>query len=120
MEFFGDEKWSFENKYTDKALQNTILEIEQEITFRKIGYKMLDLSKQCQIFCITHSAQIASLADIHYLISKSTVGSETETKIKTLDYNGRVNELSRILGGINVTDSQRAAAVDMLNNRDGN
>ena len=89
-------------------------------TARKIGYKMLDLSKQCQIFCITHSAQIASLADTHYLISKSTVGGETETKIKSLDYDGRVNELSRILGGINVTDSQRAAAVDMLNNRDGN
>ena len=89
-------------------------------TARKIGYKMLDLAKQCQIFCITHSAQIASLADIHYLISKSTVGGETETKIEVLDYNGRVNELSRILGGINVTDSQRAAAVDMLNNRDGN
>ncbi len=87
-------------------------------TARKIGYKMLDLSKQCQIFCITHSAQIASLADTHYLISKSTVGAETETKIETLDYDGRVRELSRILGGINVTDSQRAAAVDMLNNRE--
>ena len=86
-------------------------------TARKIGFKMMDMSKGLQILCITHSAQIASLADIHFLISKSEVNGATETAVQTLDYNGRVKELSRILGGINVTDSQRAAAVDMLNER---
>jgi DNA repair protein RecN (Recombination protein N) len=73
-----------------------------------------------QIFCVTHSAQIASLADIHFLISKSEVCGKTETSVKSLDYDGRVKELSRILGGINITDSQRAAAIDMLNEQETN
>lgn len=86
-------------------------------TARKIGLKMLSLSSSTQLFCVTHSAQIASLGDIHYLISKSDVNGATETKVSVLDYDGRVTELSRILGGIDVTDSQRAAAVDMLNEK---
>lgn len=87
-------------------------------TARKIGLKMMDMASGLQIFCVTHSAQIASLADIHFLISKSVVNSATETSVRALDYNGRVKELSRILGGINVTESQRAAAIDMLNERE--
>ena len=84
-------------------------------TARKIGLKMRAMSRGLQIFCVTHSAQIASLADIHFLISKSEVNGKTQTSVRTLDYDGRVKELSRILGGINVTDAQRAAAIDMLN-----
>ena len=84
---------------------------------RKIGIKMLELSKSAQLFCVTHSAQIASLGDRHFLISKSDVQSETQTSVKILDYEGRVAELSRILGGINVTDAQRAAARDMLDEK---
>ena len=87
-------------------------------TARKIGIKMKSMSSNLQIFCVTHSAQIASLADIHYLIRKSEIAGKTETSVKALDYDGRVKELSRILGGINVTDAQRAAAVDMLNERE--
>lgn len=87
-------------------------------TARKIGLKMIDMSSSLQIFCVTHSAQIASLADIHFLISKGEVNGATETSVKPLDYDGRVKELSRILGGINVTESQRAAAIDMLNERE--
>ena len=83
-------------------------------TARKIGIKMRDLSKNAQVFCVTHSAQIASLADVHLLISKSDVTGVTETSVTPLDYGGRVAELSRILGGINVTASQREAAIDML------
>ena len=88
-------------------------------TARKIGIKMLELSSSAQLFCVTHSAQIASLADIHFLISKSDVNGSTETSVEVLDSEGRISELSRILGGINVTDSQRAAAIDMLEERDG-
>ena len=86
-------------------------------TARKIGIKMLSLSKNTQLFCVTHSAQIASLADIHFLISKSDINGATETGVKKLDDEGRIVELSRILGGIDVTESQRAAARDMLNER---
>ena len=87
-------------------------------TARKIGVKLLSASSNVQIFCITHSAQIASLADMHILISKSDVNGATETSVKVLDQAGRVTELSRILGGINVTESQKAAAVDMLKERE--
>ena len=87
-------------------------------TARKIGIKMLSLSKNTQLFCVTHSAQIASLGDLHFLISKSDVNGATETSVNVLDRDGRVAELSRILGGIDVTDAQRAAATDMLDERD--
>lgn len=87
-------------------------------TARKIGIKMLSLSRSTQLFCVTHSAQIASLADMHFLISKGDVNGETETAVKMLDNDGRITELSRILGGIDVTVSQRAAAEDMLKERD--
>ena len=86
-------------------------------TARKIGIKMLSLSKSTQLFCVTHSAQIASLGDKHFLISKSDVNGATQTAVTELDYEGRVRELSRILGGIDVTDSQRAAACDMINEK---
>ncbi len=83
-------------------------------TARKIGIKMLSLSKTTQLFSVTHSAQIASLADKHFLISKSDINGETETSVTVLDNEGRIKELSRILGGINITTSQIAAAEDML------
>lgn len=86
-------------------------------TARKIGIKMCELSRSAQIFCVTHSAQIASVADKHFLISKSDIDGKTETSVRELDTEGRINELSRILGGINVTEAQRAAARDMLNER---
>ena len=86
-------------------------------TARKIGIKMLSLSKNTQLFCVTHSAQIASLGDVHFLISKSDINGATETSVRELDEDGRIAELSRILGGIDVTDSQREAARDMLKER---
>ena len=87
-------------------------------TARKIGIKMLSLSKSTQIFCVTHSAQIASLSDEHLLISKSDVNGKTETSVRALDREGRIEEISRILGGIDVTDSQKDAARDMLEEKD--
>ncbi len=83
-------------------------------TARKIGIKMKELARGAQVFCVTHSAQIASLSDTHFLISKSDVNGATETQVRVLDFDGRVAEISRILGGISVTDAQRSAAVDML------
>ena len=108
---------------TDKDGISTVVfdEIDAGVsgkTARKIGIRMLELSKNTQIFCVTHSAQIASLADMHYLIAKSAVDGETETHVSELDFDGRLDELSRILGGINITSSQRQAALDMLNERE--
>ncbi len=82
-------------------------------TARKIGMKLLELSERTQVFCVTHSAQIASLADAHYLIAKHEENGRTVTSLTALDEEGRINELSRVLGGIHVTDAQRQAAIDM-------
>ena len=82
-------------------------------TARKIGLKLLELSRHTQILCVTHSAQIASLADTHYLIAKREADGRTITTVKELDEEGRIRELSRVLGGISVTDAQRQAAIDM-------
>ena len=87
-------------------------------TARKIGIKILELSRSAQLFSVTHSAQIASLSDKHFLISKRETESSVETQIELLSREGRINELSRILGGINVTDAQRKAAIDMLDERE--
>lgn len=88
-------------------------------TARKIGMKMHELATVSQVIAVTHSAQIASLADGHFLIRKSDVNGITETGVKLLDYEGRVAEISRILGGIDVTPAQREAAIDMLKDRMG-
>jgi DNA repair protein RecN (Recombination protein N) len=86
-------------------------------TARKIGMKMHELSCVSQIICVTHSAQIASLADQHFLIAKGIKNGTTETSVTLLDKNGRVEEIARILGGIDVTVAQRDAAIDMLRDR---
>ena len=83
-------------------------------TSRKIGIKLLDISKKTQILCVTHSAQIATLADGHYLISKKEVDGRARTSVRLLDSDERVLEAARILGGIKITEAQRQAAYDML------
>ena len=87
-------------------------------TARKIGMKMRELSRSSQLFCVTHSAQIASLADDHLLIKKTEKNKKTETSVYSLNRDGRVAELSRILGGIDVTEAQKRAAEDMLDEKD--
>ncbi len=83
-------------------------------TARKIGIKLKHSAENSQVLCVTHSAQIASLANSHFLISKADADGSVRTSVALLDSEGRIEELSRILGGINVTDSQRMAAIDML------
>ncbi len=83
-------------------------------TSRKIGFALKDSARSSQILCITHSAQIASLADTHLLVSKGESNGRTQTALRTLNTEERIEELARILGGIHVTESQRDAARDML------
>ena len=83
-------------------------------TARKIGLKLRESAARAQVLSVTHSAQIASLADRHFLIEKREEGGRASTSVRALDYDGRIEELSRILGGISVTEAQRAAARDML------
>lgn len=83
-------------------------------TSRKIGIKLKEISKNTQVICVTHSAQVATISDYHYLIKKNEIDGRAQTSVKLLDFDMRVNEASRILGGINITESQIQAARDML------
>ena len=108
---------------SERALTPTMIfdEIDTGVsgrTARKIGYKLAELSKGTQVIAVTHSAQIASLSDTHLLIYKEEKDGKTETALKTLDRDGRIGELSRILGGLTVTEAQRNAARDMLEGKE--
>lgn len=83
-------------------------------TSRKVGIKLREIARQIQVICVTHSAQIASLADKHFLISKQDEEGRTQTKVSELDGKGRIAEIARILGGIDVTETQRAVAREMI------
>lgn len=83
-------------------------------TSRKIGLKLWDISRCGQVLCVTHSAQIATLADTHLLISKVEQDGRAFTSLRSLEGEQRVEEAARILGGINITEAQRQAARDML------
>ena len=85
-------------------------------TSEKIGIKMRALGKNMQILCITHSAQVASNAETHYLIEKNTVSGRSETRLVLLDRNGRIDEISRIMGGVNISEKIRESAKEMLEN----
>lgn len=83
---------------------------------RKIGLKLKELGAFTQVVCVTHSAQIASVADSHFLIEKNVQNDRTYTNVTVLDYDGRKNELARIMGGINATESLLKSAEELLNN----
>lgn len=86
-------------------------------TSRKVGIRLCQMGRAVQVICITHAAQIASLADTHLVISKHEVGDRMETRVDALDEQGRVDEIARILGGLEVTEAQRNAARDMIAER---
>ena len=80
----------------------------------KVGLKLKEVSKNCQVLCVTHQAQISALADYHYLIQKQLKQGRTFTEVSLLDYEGRVNELARIIGGVNITQAALSHAEAML------
>lgn len=83
-------------------------------TSQKIGISLAGLSKGCQVFCITHSAQIAAMADTHYKIAKNEVDGRNETSVTELTGEARVDEISRIMGGIEITETLRKTASEMI------
>ena len=82
---------------------------------QKVGLKLREVSQNSQVLCVTHQAQIASLANSHYLIKKQVLDGRTYTEVTPLDFEGRKNELARIIGGVNITAAALAHAEDMLN-----
>ena len=94
-------------------------------TSRKVGIKLSGIGRRSQVICVTHSAQIASLADAHYVIEKQEVADpadggalRAETSVRRIRESDRVEEVARILGGLDVTDSQRAAARELISEKE--
>ena len=97
-------------------------------TARKVGIQLARIASASdaevrqprqQVICVTHSAQIASLADAHYVIEKQETTAQdgtlrAETSVRLIDETDRVEEIARILGGLDITDSQRAAARELI------
>ncbi|HCI73436.1 MAG TPA: DNA repair protein RecN [Lachnospiraceae bacterium] len=82
-------------------------------TAQKVSEKMAKLSRSRQVIAITHLAQIASMADAHYLIEKSVQDGVTRTHVRELNPDEIIEELTRILGGARITDTVRKSAEEM-------
>ena len=83
---------------------------------QKVAMKLKEVSRGRQVICVTHSAQIAAQADCHMKISKSVSDGKTYTKVERLDTEGRIHEIARITGGLEVTELQLKSAEEMLKN----
>ena len=86
-------------------------------TSRKIGLKLDEISKVSQVLCVTHSAQICSVAKEHFLVSKKESSGRTVTDIKLLSDVERINETARIIAGINITESSITAAKELIESK---
>jgi len=83
---------------------------------QRVGEKLSFISRNHQVICVTHQAQIACMADNHYLIEKVTQNNITRTKVIKLSYEKIIDEISRILGGDVITQHTRNLAIEMLKN----
>ena len=81
---------------------------------QKIGIKLREIGKIHQVICVTHLSQIAVMADNHLMIEKQTVGERTETNVTQLDFDGRVAEIARIMGGENPSELMLDTARDEI------
>lgn len=82
-------------------------------TAQKVSEKMAVIGRNHQVICITHLAQIAAMADSHYLIQKQVVDGKTKTTISMLDKEQEIIELARILGGAEITETVIKNAAEM-------
>lgn len=83
---------------------------------KKVGEKLKELSKHHQVICITHSAQVASFADEHFLIKKCVKDNNSFTTVKKLDSKDRINEIARIISGSDPSENIIKTAIEMIKN----
>lgn len=81
---------------------------------QKIGLKLKQIAKHKQIICVTHLAQIAALANNHYLIEKNTLNGKTYTNVENLEFEKRKLEIARIIGADNISETILKSAEEML------
>ena len=84
------------------------------LTAQKVAEKMAAISRNHQLLCVTHLAQIASMADSNYLIEKESDNDSTWTRVRPLAKDETVNEISRLLGGTEGKDTAAVYAADMI------
>ena len=113
---------AIKNAMADKDAVPTVIydEIDSGVSGKaagRIGEVLRQSAQGHQILCITHTAQIAALADCHLLIQKNVSNERTYTEIHPLDENGRVEALARLISGDRVTELSRANAREMLQER---
>ena len=113
---------AIKNAMADKDAVPTVIydEIDSGVSGKaagRIGEVLRQSAQGHQILCITHTAQIAALADCHLLIQKNVSNERTYTEIHPLDENGRVEALARLISGDHITELSRANAREMLQER---
>ena len=110
---------AIKNALADRDAVPTVIydEIDSGVSGKaagRIGEVLRQSARGHQILCITHTAQIAALADCHLLIRKNVTNDRTYTEIHPLDTEGRVEALARLISGDHVTELSRANAREML------
>ncbi len=110
---------ALKNVLSDKDEISTMIfdEVDTGVSGRaatKVAQKLKQVSCGKQVICVTHLAQLAVLADNHYLIEKSAINGKTYTNVTPLDFEGRKYEIARITGGGEITETQLKNAEEML------
>jgi DNA repair protein RecN (Recombination protein N) len=82
-----------------------------------VGQKLRALGEARQVFCVTHLHQVAAQGHHHLLVEKSTVGGNTQTRVRKLSGSDRKHEIARMLGGVRITEQTLAHAEEMLNSQ---
>lgn len=83
-----------------------------------VGRRLHRLAVSNQVLCVTHQSLIARYADAHYLVRKEVVVGRTQTSLRELDMEGRIDELARMVGGVALSGSARDHARELLRNRE--
>jgi DNA repair protein RecN (Recombination protein N) len=79
-----------------------------------VGRQLRTLGERAQVLCVTHLPQVASQAHAHVRVAKLTDGKTTRTSLHTLTADERIEEIARMLGGVDITDKAREHAAEML------
>jgi DNA repair protein RecN (Recombination protein N) len=82
-----------------------------------VGKLLARLGRERQVLCVTHLPQVAACADWQWRIAKADRNGETLSEVSVLDADGRVEEIARMLGGVNITATTRQHAAEMLEQR---
>ena len=110
---------AIQNVLSDKGNVATLIfdEIDTGVSgsaAEKIAIKLKAVSDKHQVICITHSAQVAAYAAEHFFLYKEVQDGKTYTRVQPLDTDGRIQELARIMGGVEITDLQKESAKELL------